>query len=124
MKKDLLKEYVREAILSEKTRKTGPQKWFSDFLGSQLNQIGHEIFDKLPAKVKEKMGRHEYPSSYSSNEFLNSVLEWIESKGMQSKQEEVLMYAIKVFRQESKRMNARSAINSTIDALNAKYNFS
>ena len=113
----LLRKYIRESLLVEKSfldditssigggikgalgfgkGKSGPQKWFADFLGRQLDSAGQK-FDQalgqkldqiLPDELKSKIAAYEKQSGESSSTSLAKVVSaWIdEVEDMNDKQ--------------------------------------
>jgi len=104
MKKDLLKEYVREVIVQEKKSfgfghlgkaakdifgskkaSSGPQKWFEKFMGRQLDKLGKDfstlISRLIPEERWEKIlssGSKDLSREQVEDDLAHVVSAWIE----------------------------------------------
>lgn len=98
----LLRKYIRESLVSEKfgdgagnfikgnlglaSGKSGPQKWFAQFMGKQLDTAGERI-DKwvggvldglLPSELKTKISSYQKETGESASTSLTKVVQgWI-----------------------------------------------
>jgi hypothetical protein len=93
MKERALRQYIREAILAEKSTKSvfsgislNPKEWFADFMSRQLDKIGEKvagaISDKLdailPDEFKQEIESRGKSTSDVGKMITKAVDEWIE----------------------------------------------
>jgi hypothetical protein len=103
MREKVLRQYVREAILLEKSKggsifsglSLNPKKWFDDFMERQLDKFGEKIADAmsdkldsiLPDDFKEEIESRGQSTQKLGEAIAKAVDEWIDHAEEQQKRE-------------------------------------